>query len=141
MIRRIVPFRLPHWKWLGPDVEGELDFPPSPGLELPTSWTAMVDGDPVAIGGTWEVWPGRHIAWAAMNAAVRPHMGYVTAAARRVLDAAEGRVEMTVRKDFEQGHRWARLLGFQVETPELLHYGRKGETHVGYVRIRCRQPQ
>lgn len=141
MTRKIVPFRLPHWKWLGPDVEGEVDFPPSPGLELPTSWTAVVDGDVVAIGGTWEIWRGRHIAWAAMNAKAKPHLLFITRAARRVLDAADGRVEMTVRQDFLAGHKWARLLGFQVETPRMPHYGRKHETHVGYVRIKCQQPQ
>ena len=135
MTRSVVPFRLPHWKWLGPHVEGESDFPPAPGLELPTSWTVVVDGDPIAIGGTWPIWPGRHIAWAAVSAKAAPHMLYVTRAAERILRAAPGRIEMTVREDFERGHEWARLLGFKVETPQMLRYGRNGETHVGYVRI------
>ena len=43
---------------------------------------------------------------------------------------------MTVLKDFKQGHRWAKILGFELETPTLRAYGPAGEDHAGYVRIR-----
>jgi hypothetical protein len=42
---------------------------------------------------------------------------------------------MTVRKDFVQGHRWAQMLGFEMETPEMKAYDPQGATHVGYVRF------
>ena len=51
------------------------------------------------------------------------------------LSVLPGRTEMTVVKDFKQGHRWAKMLGFVLETLTLRAYGPAGEDHSGYVRI------
>lgn len=137
---KITPFRRWHMQWLqgaGPAMDGRFGYGIDTVLELEkqNSWTAVLDGAPVACGGTLLQWPGRHQAWMYMNEGTGPHMLPLTKAVARALGGVKGRVEFTVRADFAQGHRWARLLGFEVETPLLKGYGPEGEDHVGYVRF------
>ena len=143
MDRRLVPFRHYHLGWIqssGMALGGEagLTADTLAVLEKQNSWTVVVDGTPVGCGGTMQQWPGRHIAWAYLNEQTGPHMLFITQAALKGLEGIEGRVELTVRHDFEKGHRWARLLGFSVETPVLKQFGPLAEDHVGYVRINKR---
>lgn len=104
-------------------------------LERQNSWTGVEDGDPVVCAGTILQWPGRHTAWAYLNPATGPAMMRATREVGRKILNVKGRIEFTVRCDFENGHRWAKLLGFEVETPLLKAYGPDGEDHVGYVRF------
>lgn len=40
------------------------------------------------------------------------------------------RIETPVRRDFLNGHRWVKMLGFKNETPDgMKYYGLKGETY------------
>lgn len=138
--RRVVPFRAWHMGWVqdaGAAVGGEggLTAEVLLSLERQNSWTAVVDGEPIACGGTMLQWPGRHIAWAYLNMSTGPHMRFVTRAVQEGLATVYGRIELTVRSDFEKGHRWARLLGFEVEAPVLKAFGPLGEDHVGYVKF------
>ena len=104
-------------------------------LEKENSWTLVIDGDPVACGGTMRQWKGRHTAWMYLNFNTRRHMLAITRAVSDKLDQVGGRIEITVRRDFVVGHRWAKMLGFDVETPVLEAYGPEGEDHVGYVKF------
>lgn len=101
----------------------------------PNIVTLLSDGMPVAAGGTIELWANRHMGWTMLPITSAPHMTAVTREARRRLAAVKGRIEMTVLLSFDAGHRWAELLGFEVETPVLRHYGPDGADFVGYVRI------
>jgi hypothetical protein len=103
-------------------------------MERNNSWTGVVDGRPVACAGFMPQWPGRTIAWAYLNANSGPHMLFVTRAVRKALDKVKGRIEFAVRRDFDAGHRWARLLGFDVETYVMKAYGPDGEDVTSYVR-------
>ena len=138
-MREVVPFRRWHMAWLHAEGEAVGGMLVDPGtlqvLEKLNSWTAVVDDAPVACGGTMLQWPGRHIAWAYLNQKTAPHMLWLTREAKKKLQRVDGRIEMTVRHDFEQGHRWASILGFKIETPVLQAYGPLGENHVGYVRL------
>lgn len=135
------PFRAWHIGWIkdkGLPVGGWID--PSEELlftlEKHNSWTAIGDeGEPIACGGTVQIWPGRHSAWAYMGPITAPHMVVITRYALECLARAKGRIEMTVRVDFEAGHRWAKMLGFKVETPVMPFYGPGGEAHSAYVRF------
>lgn len=137
----VTPFRAWHLKWLmarGNPAEGVGAVPPENALrdvEKQNSWTGVWSGDPIAAGGTMMQWPGRHTAWMFLPVDSGPHMLWITREVARNLRNVVGRVEMTVRKDFEAGHRWAKMLGFDVETPLLRAYGPQGEDHVGYVRF------
>lgn len=104
-------------------------------MESANSWTGVVDGTPVVCAGTLQQWPGRHTAWAYVAKGTRPHMAWITERVRENLDGLKGRIELTVRADFAPGLRWARRLGFAVESPLLKMYGPHGEDHVGFVRI------
>lgn len=74
----------------------------------------IMDGDkPVASIGRVTMWPGRYELWAALSEDAGRHMIAITKAAKRLLQLCEGRLEIMVRSDFEQGHRWAKLLGFK----------------------------
>jgi len=103
--------------------------------QAPNLITLMDDGMPVAAGGTMELWPNRHIAWALLPLTTSPVMLAVTREAQRRVAAVKGRVEMTVLRSFDAGHRWAKMLGFEVETPVLRAYGPGGEDFTGYVRF------
>lgn len=140
MVRKVVPFRAWHYAWLGPAVEGA-SLPVVPpdmlaALESGDSWTGMADGEVIGCAGLVKQWPGRFLAWAYFNARSRAHALFIARSCRERLDGIAGRVEMTVREDFALGHKFARALGFEVETPVLRSFGPVGENHVGYVRIR-----
>lgn len=143
MDKRLVPFQRWHLGWIrngGEAVGGEGGLTPEvlAQLERQNSWTVVVDGFAIACGGTMMQWPGRHIAWAYLNPYTGPHMLFITQAVEKKLAEVDGRVELTVRKDFEKGHRWAKMLGFRVETPTLEAFGPLGEDHVGYVKVNQR---
>lgn len=139
MARNVVPFKKWHYEWLGPAAEGAA-VPVVPdevleSMERGDSWTGVVDGDIVACAGTVQQWPGRYVAWAYLGLNSGPHMRWITRETDKHLSKMKGRIELTVREDFDAGHRWAKLLGFEVETPRLRRYGPAGENHVGYVRV------
>jgi hypothetical protein len=67
------------------------------------------------------IWSGRAIAWALVSRHAGPHMRALTRAAIKVFEECEhGRVELYVDAEWQQAQRWARLLGFQLETPRPL---------------------
>ena len=138
---RVVRFKPWHYGWLATRVkaEGGMNFPISDDLlaqlEAQNSWTGVVDGEPMVCAGTIQQWRGRHTAWAYVARGTLPYMAWITENVNANLAFVTGRVEFTVRADFKAGHRWARLLGFYVETPLMKSYGPSGEDHVGYVRF------
>lgn len=82
-------------------------------------WTARINGKVVACAGFITLWPGRVQSWAIISATIGAHgMLKVTRAVRRALDAQTGRVECIVASGFDAGHKWAKVLGFKLETPE-----------------------
>lgn len=139
--RLVVPFRAHHYEWLAesnPTADGGM-FTVTDRvlmqLEQQNSWTGVVDGTPIACAGTYIQWPGRSTAWAYLGKNTAPHMKWITKAVLANLAGVKGRIELSVRADFPAGQRWARMLGFEVETPCLKAFGPQGEDHVGFVRI------
>lgn len=135
------PFRAWHVDWIeqsGLPTGGWLRLSPEAlqAIEKHPSWTAIDEnGEPVACGGLVQIWPGRHSAWMYLNDASAPHMLAITHYALDCLATVKGRLELTVRVDFDAGHRWARMLGFSVETPVMPFYGPEGEAHSMYIRV------
>lgn len=103
--------------------------------EAGESFSYLVGEDIVACGGEIDQWAGRKQAWMFLAPGSEKHLLAITRRIKDKLEVTPGRVEMTVIKSFEPGHRWAKMLGFEVETPCLRAYGPAGEDHVGYVRI------
>jgi len=138
--RLVVPYRRWHSKWLAERGESEGGFlMPSIAvrtmLEDMNSWTVFADDAVVACGGTIEMWPGRHTAWMQLNKTSGPHMLFITRVVLKALSRVKGRVELSVQRDFRRGHKWAHMLGFCIETMDMLRYGPNGETHTAYVRF------
>jgi hypothetical protein len=139
--RFVAKFQPSHYEWLIAARKSAERWPVrlSSGLleviARANSWTAVVDGDPVAVAGTMQQWPGRHTSWAYLGDDIGPHMHWITRETRKHLADVKGRIELTVREDFKAGHQWARMLDFKVESPCLEKYGPQGENHVGYVRF------
>jgi len=80
------------------------------------AFTAISDGRPLAACGIIEINAWHGTAWAVLAEAKGPHFVAITRAVRAVLEASGyARIDTPVRSDFEEGHVWARLLGFERE--------------------------
>ncbi|RTL04991.1 hypothetical protein EKK58_09295 [Candidatus Dependentiae bacterium] len=79
----------------------------------------------------------RAVGWTLIGRNAGPYMRQITKKVRNVLDGyAVARLEMTVRTDFHEGHRWAELLGFEMEAARMRKHGLNGEDETLYVRIK-----
>jgi len=136
---RVTAFRRWHLDWLGPEAEGgDFQLPLEAARELELSGlcqTVLYEDAPIACGGLAQIWPHRYQAWMLLDRRTGRHMPWITKQVSAYLQKVVGRVELTVRADFPQGQRWARMLWFELETPLLRQYGHDGADHVGYVRI------
>lgn len=139
---RIAPFRLEHWHriQLQPEQEDAVHFLSDHEivqLETTDAFTAFVGDEVVAIAGVVPLSPGRGHAWALLSNGARRHMLPITRAINRFLRISGDftRVEMAVKCSFEEGHRWARLLGFEMEAPVMKRYDPSGEDYSLYARI------
>ena len=106
-------------------------------LEGPWSWAGVAGGDVVACGGVLQYWKNRGMAWAFLSERAGKHMVAMTRTVHRLLDDVPcARVEAAVECDFKAGHRWARLLGFELETERARKYLENGADCSIYVRVR-----
>lgn len=102
----------------------------------PHSYTAMCGDTPIACGGLVEHWPGRGELWGVLAGGWTKEFRAVHNATRRFLEVVRPRrTEWAVAVDFPAAHRWARLLGFQLEVPRLRAYGPDGRDYALYVRV------
>lgn len=91
----------------------------------------------VAAAGFIPLYPHRATAWALMGASAGKYMREITRHVRRALDEQPyKRVEMLVDYKFDAGHRWAKMLGFQVEAERMIASGFFGNDETMYVRIK-----
>lgn len=77
----------------------------------------------------------RTVCWALMSMQARQHMVAVSLKIIRVLNTLpERRVQMHVRQDYADGHRWAKVLGFVADHEEPNEL--TGDNELIYVRVR-----
>lgn len=102
------------------------------------SWTGIVNGKPIIISGVINVSRSRYVAWALLSKDSGKHMLAATREVKKYLDQKNfDRVEILVDNEFNLGHRWAAMLGFQNETPHgMINYGDGGETYCLYSRVK-----
>jgi hypothetical protein len=115
-----VPFERSHLQLIEPQ-EWQRSENNSMFMDMPERWakTLLADGFPVACAGVMEIWPGRGHAWALLDVQAAKYLRQITRAIRdEFIGLPFRRIEMTVQEGFDQGMRWARLLGFEQETPE-----------------------
>lgn len=107
-------------------------------IEDTVSYTCLHEGKVIFIAGVYDINDHRKIAWALVGKDASPHLLYITKKVREFLDSVSyDRIETLVQFEFEQGHRWARMLGFNNETPDgMMYYGDNGENFCMYSRVR-----
>ncbi len=105
--------------------------------QSPYSFTVLENGVPIACLGLQEYWPGRAECWALMANRTGKHMIVIHRAVKKFLETCPvTRIEAAVESDFEAGHRWAELLGFQLEALCLKKYFINGKDACLYARVR-----
>lgn len=106
-------------------------------LETYDSYT-VVNGDQLlCCFGFVEVTPMRAIMWGYLSATCGKYMAALTRIARRLIAALPyRRVEIEVDCEFEQGHRWARIMGFELEVERLRCWRQDGGDSALYAVVR-----
>lgn len=101
------------------------------------SFTGLANGRVIGCAGVVRYWPGRGEAWAALDRDAGRHLTAITKAARRFFEVCPyDRVECVVADGFPEGHRWAQLLGFALQTPlPQEKYLPTGEAAFLYARV------
>lgn len=103
-------------------------------------YTGCVDGKPMIFAGMVQVHPHIGMLWAILSEDCRHHMIGATRAVKEFLEKHNHipRLETAVKRDFKEGHRWAKMLGFVNETPEIgmRNYSEEGHTYDLYARCK-----
>jgi len=98
-------------------------------------YTGRYHGKIVICAGVVNLWQGRGSAWALLAGDAGKCMRQIHREVERFLDGCGiRRVEAYVHPDFEPGHRWARMLGFEREG--LMRAFQRGADMYMYSRIR-----
>lgn len=139
----VVPYKAEHLiaialqerqQYLGPFIDEAL----AETLEVDGwSWTGIQDGEVLACSGVQMIWKDRGLAWAYLSEHAGAHFLNIHRAVKNFLDTCGvRRVEMTVDCRFHQAHRWAGMLGFQMEAGRLKAYTPNGDDVSLYARVR-----
>lgn len=106
-------------------------------LEGEFAFTALVDGEPVAVGGVHEVWANRALAWTFIDGRAGKHFLGLHKLVKEILDLVPyRRVEAETSCDFPQGHRWLKMLGFELEAERMRAFRVDGGDSALYARVK-----
>lgn len=100
--------------------------------------SAWVGNKPIGAAGIIPMHGHCALAWSLLGADAGPYLLQLTRKVRNALDITPyKRVEMRVLYDFEEGHRWARLLGFgEPEAPRMRQSSSRGDDETLYARVK-----
>lgn len=106
-------------------------------LESQFAFTAMdEDNEVVAVGGIAELWSNRGLAWAFIDSRAGQHFLALHKAVARVLAFVPyRRIEAETPCEFRQGHRWLKMLGFELEAPRMKAFRVDGGDAALYARV------
>ncbi len=106
-------------------------------LEGGQSYTALDGDEVVACAGVVEITQGRAVAWAYISQDVGRRMRFVTRAVKNFLALTQfRRIEMDVDCEFPQAHRWAKMLGFEMECERRRSFTPDGRDCALYAMVR-----
>lgn len=130
------PFRAGHLEFFTPQPaqRGEYNALLRSGevhaLEGPMSLSGWVEHRCVGAAGLIHVRPHRAAAWMILSQSASRYMLPIVKKIKRVAEASPyKRIELTVAEGFEEGERFAALLGAVCETPDPMRYFGVGERH------------
>jgi len=107
------------------------------GLEGKDSYSIEHEGKVICCFGWVNVYEHRAMIWGLFAKDSGPHFTAFTKIAKRLFDGLpHKRLELEVDYEFDQGHRWARMLGFEMETGRLRGFRIDGGDSALYSRIR-----
>jgi hypothetical protein len=94
-------------------------------------------GRVVLCGGVAKYWETRGEAWAFLDQKCKEYMLGIHRAVKKFLsECGVKRIEASVYADYEAGHRWVRLLGFNLEAERLKSYFPGGKDAALYAMVR-----
>ncbi len=137
----VVPFKAEHLKQLRLQgaqayLSGWVTEDSGRALEQTLAYTGVVNGVPIGIAGVLPQWPHRAIAWSFLSETGPKNFLKVHRAIKRFLDGYYvHRLEITVDTDFDAGHRWAEMLGFEMEAYRMRAYAPDGHDCSLYARV------
>jgi hypothetical protein len=138
----VVPYRAAHLLELQLQ-DGQLSSTPAitpvyaVQLEGEFAFTAFYHGKILAVGGVLELWKNRGQAWTMIDRSAGKHFLELHHAVKRMLDIVPyRRIEADTACEFEQGHRWLKALGFQLEAPRMKAHRIDGGDSALYARVR-----
>lgn len=101
------------------------------------AYTAIKDGRVLGCAGVVEYWPDRGEVWAVFDKKIQHDFVYIHKAALRFLDTVPiRRIEAAVEFNFVAGHRWIRMLGFELEAVRMHAYVPSGADFSLYARVK-----
>lgn len=136
-----VPLTAEHAIRLGPlePIHGGFEMTPEMAVALEeVGGTAAVedDGTVIAIAGILPRWEGVGLAWAWLTRGWRKHARRITEEITAELDKGQyHRVELGVKHGFVRGEKWAKRLGFELETPLAKKWGPDGGNYSLWVMV------
>lgn len=122
---QIVPFKAEHfWALEVQDAQASERLYAKPeyleALEYQYSFTVLDDNEPLACLGCAHLFNNRGAVWAYISKNAGRHFRVIHKLAQRIIeDVPYTRLETEVDYNFEQGHRWMKLLGFKVEAERM----------------------
>jgi len=106
-------------------------------LPKDTSFSYEADNKKLAVGGWIEISKYRALLWAYIHKDIRHKLAFLHKEIHKTINQLPyERLEMEVDYNFKQGHRWAKLLGFEVETEKARRYRPDGSDATIYVRYK-----
>ena len=100
------------------------------------AWTAESENRILAIAGVEPQWENRAIAFALIAESAGAHFRAIHSAVADFLNRTPfRRIEATVDVGFKQGHRWIKMLGFEIEG-YMKAYRPDGADMLLYARVR-----
>lgn len=104
---------------------------------LKHSYTIMIGEQPYACVGVSPYWKNRGEVWAIIDREVGYFFLAIIRKMKELLAAVDlDRIEATIEKDFKQGHRLAKLMGFELEAETMRKYGENGLDYSLYARVK-----
>lgn len=138
----VVPFKAQHF-WslpVQPAQEYVMDYVAPgeiAGLEKQASFSCVDGGDVFMCYGWVPVYATRAMLWAYISKDAGPKFASLHRIALDLINRLQfRRLEMEVDHGFEQGHRWAKMLGFTCEAPLLKGFRLDGGDSSLYARVR-----
>lgn len=112
---------------------------PAYARALESEWAfSVMDGpEVVAVGGVTELWEDRALAWSFIDHRAGRKFAELTRMVKQVLDLVPyRRVEAETPCEFGPGHRWLRMLGFELEAPRMKAFRVDGGDSALYARVK-----